>query len=66
MKTMPPRKAAMSPKKLREILDASGKTQQEFADALDVSRVTLFRWISGQTNIDKKNAAYILLKFPPK
>ena len=58
-----PNKAAMTPKQFRELIDASGLTQQQVADRLGVSRNTVVRWLMGKVPISRAFANLIRLSF---
>ena len=56
----------MDPETFRGIIAAAGLDQGQAADKLGVTRRTVVRWLSGETAIDKRNAAAIRAILAPK
>jgi transcriptional regulator with XRE-family HTH domain len=44
--------ASTNRQEIRKVIEASGKTQEQVAEAIDVSPVTLSRWINGHSDPD--------------
>lgn len=63
---MTPRKPAMTPEQLNRIFTASGLTRVEFAERLGVTRITLFRWMTGRQAIGNPYAVLIRQTFKTK
>jgi transposase len=68
MKTMPrkKRKPAMTPKAFRDLLGAAGLDPQSAAPLLGVGKSTVYRWLSGDTNIAASSALLIQSRIKPK
>lgn len=62
----PQRKAAMTPAAFRKLLEDAGLSYTHAAGLLDVNRRTVIRWATGETPIDKRNAAYLRSVLSPK
>lgn len=54
-----PNPPAMTPEKLKGIIEVAGITVTEAANRLKIRRETLHRWLNGNTPISRANAALI-------
>lgn len=70
LRDMPPkpRAQAMTGDELRDLLKRKGVSQRELARRMEIHFTTVFRWVKGDSNIDKANALLIreVLKAPGK
>lgn len=58
----------MTGDELRDLLKRKGVSQRELARRMEIHFTTVFRWVKGDSNIDKANALLIreVLKAPGK
>lgn len=59
-----PNDQAMTPKTLRALFKKNKVNITEAAKRLEISRVTIHRWLNGSTPISRANAALIEQTFP--